>query len=178
MSSYTLGPELATLTVHTRKGGAAAKAGHNLQIEVTSWSATLDLPDDPSQSSLKLTADGGSLQVVQGRDGIKALTDDDKDSIKQSIDSDVLKRTPVSFESRSVTPGADGGPLTVTGELELVGARAPLTFELQISDDQRISASATIKQSSWGIKPFSALFGTLKVLDDVQVSVDGSLPAS
>ena len=39
--SYTLGPEQATLTVRTGKGGAAAKAGHNLQIEVTSWSAAL-----------------------------------------------------------------------------------------------------------------------------------------
>ena len=35
---HTLGPEDGTLTVHTGKGGAAAKAGHDLAIEVTRWS--------------------------------------------------------------------------------------------------------------------------------------------
>lgn len=173
--SYALGPELATLTVNTRKGGAAAIAGHNLRIEVTSWSATLDVADDAAQSSLKLTADGGSLRVVAGTDGAKPLGEGDKRSIKESIDSDVLKRTPVAFQSRSVTPSADGGTLTVAGELELVGTRAPLTFDLHVSGDGRISAAATVKQSDWGIKPFSALFGTLKVLDEVQVTVDGRI---
>ena len=37
-----LGPENGTLTVRTGRGGAAAKAGHDLVIEVERWSATLD----------------------------------------------------------------------------------------------------------------------------------------
>lgn len=176
--SYTLGPEQAKLTVRTGKGGAAAKAGHNLLIEVTAWSATLELGDDPAQSSLRLSADTGSLTVLEGSGGIQTLGDDDKRSIKESIDSDVLKRTPITFESRSVTPGANGGPLTVAGELELVGKRAPLTFELSIDDDRHLTGTATVKQTNWGMKPFSILFGTIKVLDDVQVSVDGTLPAA
>ena len=35
------GPDNATLTVHTKRGGAAAKAGHDLTILVERWSATL-----------------------------------------------------------------------------------------------------------------------------------------
>ena len=35
--THTLGPQDGTLTVLTGKGGAAAKAGHNLTIEVTRW---------------------------------------------------------------------------------------------------------------------------------------------
>jgi hypothetical protein len=31
-------------------------------------------------------------------------------------------------------------------------------------------------QSSFGIKPYSILFGTLKLADEIQVTVDGTLP--
>jgi hypothetical protein len=29
-----------------------------------------------------------------------------------------------------------------------------------------------VRQSDWGMKPYSALFGTLKVADEVEVSVE------
>jgi hypothetical protein len=32
-----------------------------------------------------------------------------------------------------------------------------------------------VKQSAWGMKPYTTLFGTLKVADDVEVSLDGKL---
>ena len=63
----------------------------------------------------------------------------------------------------------------VSGELELVGRRHPVTFELTGADG-RVTGNTTLTQSDWGIKPYSALFGTLKVLDDVAVEVDAQLP--
>jgi polyisoprenoid-binding protein YceI len=175
MGSYTLGPEHATLTVRTRKGGAAAKAGHNLLIEVTSWSAALDVADDPAQSSLTLSADARSLKVLDGTGGIQALGEDDKAGITQTIHDEVLKGGSIQFRSSSVTPGPNGGPIAVGGELELLGRSAPLSFELR-TDGDHIGATATVKQTDWGIKPYSALFGTLKVLDEVVIEVDGTLP--
>src|ERR1700722_16844336 len=112
--SYTLGPEQATLTVRTGKGGAAARAGHNLVIEVTSWSAALEVTDDPEQSSLTLSADARSLQVRDGTGGIQALGEDDKAGITKTIDEDVLKGGSIQFLSRSVTPSPNGGPITVS----------------------------------------------------------------
>jgi polyisoprenoid-binding protein YceI len=176
--SYTLGPEDATLTVRTGKGGAAAKAGHNLLIEVTSWSAALEIADDPERSSLTLTADARSLKVRDGSGGIQALGEDDKAGITKTIDEDVLKGGSIQFRSSSVTPSPNGGPITVSGELELLGRSAPLSFELQADDGGHIAGSATLKQSDHGIKPYSALFGTLKVLDEVVIEVDGALPAT
>jgi polyisoprenoid-binding protein YceI len=38
-----------------------------------------------------------------------------------------------------------------------------------------VAGSTTISQSDWGIKPYSALFGALKVNDDITVEVEGSL---
>ncbi len=76
---------------------------------------------------------------------------------------------------RHIRPGEvpiDGGPVTVAGELELAGQRSPLSFELAANEDGRLSATATVTQSEWGMKPYSALFGTLKVADDVEVAVE------
>ena len=47
MPTYTLGPEDGILAVRTSRTGAVAKAGHDLLIHVTEWSATLDT-DAPS----------------------------------------------------------------------------------------------------------------------------------
>jgi polyisoprenoid-binding protein YceI len=174
--SYTLGPEQATLTVRTGKGGAAAKAGHNLVIEVAAWRAVLEIADDPAQSSLTLSAEARSLTVIDGTGGIQSLGNDDKAGITKTIDEDVLKGGSIEFRSSSVTPGPSGGPIAISGELDLLGNRAPLTFELQADDDGHIAGTATLKQTDHGIKPYSALFGTLKVLDELVIAVEGSLP--
>ena len=137
-----------------------------------------EIGDDPAQSSLTLTADARSLQVRDGTGGIQALGEDDKAGITKTIDEDVLKGGSIQFRSSSVTPSPNGGPITVSGELELLGRSAPLSFELQADDGGHISGSATLKQSDHGIKPYSALFGTLKVLDEVVIAVDGVLPTA
>jgi len=160
---HRLGPENATLTVHTRRGGAAAKAGHDLELGVTSWQATLD------DTSAELTADATSLRVIRGTGGMQALGDEDKANIHQTIDDDVLRRQDIVFRSTRV----DGD--RIEGDLTLAGQTQPIAFELERGDDGRIRARATVTQTRWGMKPFSALFGTLKVLDDVEVVLDARL---
>ena len=44
--THRLGPEDATLRVRTTRGGAAAKAGHDLLIVVDSWEAVLEVGED------------------------------------------------------------------------------------------------------------------------------------
>jgi polyisoprenoid-binding protein YceI len=157
--------------VKTGRSGAASAAGHNLTIEVTSWEATLDAGDSPS---LVLTADATSLQVVSGEGGMKALDDGDKADIRKSIDKDVLKKKAISFQSTSVEQ-SDGG-LSVQGDLELAGKSAPVQFTLSVGDDGTLSGSTTIKQTDFGMKPYSALFGALTVNDEVEVLVDAKVP--
>jgi len=154
------------------RDGAAAKAGHDLVIEVKSWEATLTVADDPADSSVALSADPTSLHVLKGEGGLQALGDDDKADIRKTIDKDVLKKKDISFSSSSVA--ADGDGLTVSGDLTMGGKTKPATFTLT-GDGGSIAGSTTLTQSDWGIKPYSALFGALKVNDDVTVEVEGSL---
>ena len=82
------------------------------------------------------------------------------------------RRRSISFRSSSVEP-ADGR-LKVSGDLELGGKTKPVSFDLSETDGV-LTGSAAVKQSDWGIKPYSALFGALKVNDEVKVVVEGSL---
>jgi polyisoprenoid-binding protein YceI len=162
-----LGPGDGTLTVRTGKGGAAAKAGHNLVIEVQRWQGSLT-PD-----AVTLDADARSFRVVTGSGGISPLGDEEKAGISQTIDEEVLKGGNISFRSTAVT--ARYGGYDVEGELDLLGVRAPLSFSLSV-DGNRLTGSAEVKQTDWRIKPYSALFGTLKVADVVEITIDATLP--
>src|ERR671922_926825 len=158
--THKLGPENASLRIETRRSGAAAKAGHDLLIEVGSWQGKLEIGEDPGQNSLVLSADSGSMEVIEGTGGIKALTDEDKVEIKRTLEAEVLQPGPVEFESTQVTP-SDDGRIEVTGELSMNGNVHPLDFELELWPDGAVSARATVKQSDWSIEPYSGLFGTL-----------------
>lgn len=171
--AHKLGPDNATLRVKTGRSGAAAAAGHDLDIEVQSWEATLEVG---AASSLQLTADATSLHVIKGEGGMKALSEDDKGDIRKTIDKDVLKKKAITFTSTSVEES--GGSLAVKGDLEVAGKTGPTEFTVTVGDDGAISASAKLSQKSFGIKPYSALFGALKVNDDVEVVVDGKVPAA
>lgn len=170
--THRLGPDNATLSVHTKRKGAAAKAGHDLVIHVTSWEGTLEVGDDPAATRIALSADATSLRVQKGTGGLQALGDDDKASIHQTIDDEVLKRQDISFRSTAVEPEGDGGRIRVTGDLTLAGTTRPVEFDLVVNDAGKLSGTAVITQSLWGMKPYSALFGALKVADDVEIVLD------
>jgi polyisoprenoid-binding protein YceI len=175
--TYTLGPQNSTLSVRTGRRGAIAKVGHDLLIEVGAWGATVEVGADPQQTVLELTADSGSLRVREGTGGIQSLGEEERSGIDQTIVEEVLKGTAIVFRARSVTPAADGS-LSVEGDLELAGGINPIAFDLSLGDDGHVAARAVVKQSAWGMKPYTALFGTLKVADEVEVSIDGQLSAA
>ena len=174
--TYRLGPDDGTLSIQTGRKGAAAKAGHDLVIEVTAWEGTLRLGDDPSDTSVELEADATSLHVRQGTGGMQSLGDDDKANIRTTIHDEVLKGHAIAFRSTAVTRA--GGQLTVEGELTLAGTTRPLAFDLAVGDDGRLTGAAVVRQTDWGMKPYSTLFGALKVADEVRVEIDAALPQS
>ena len=79
--THRFGPSNATLAVRTRRGGAAAKAGHDLLLHVTAWEGTLTIGADGAPTAAELAADATSLRVQEGTGGMKALDEDDKANI-------------------------------------------------------------------------------------------------
>ena len=171
MPFYALGPDDGSLSVRSGRGGAVAKAGHDLLIHVTAWTATLDL-DAPS---LALEADPTSLRVREGTGGMQALDDGDLANIETTINDEVLLRRDIRFRSTSVSGDADS--LRVAGDLTLFGSTRPIAFDLALTEG-RVTGTAVLKQTDFGIKPYTALFGALKVADEVRVEIDAALPQS
>jgi hypothetical protein len=172
--THAFGPGNGALAVRTRRTGAAAKAGHDLVIDVTAWQAMLEVGE---QTSIVLDADATSLRVREGTGGMQALGDDDKASIQETIDDEVLMRQGIGFRSTAVQTVADGGRIGVQGELTLVGKTCPIAFDLELDEHGKLRGNAVVKQTDWGITPYSTLFGALKVADEVEVVFDGRLPA-
>lgn len=163
--THSIGPGNGSLKVKTGREGAAAKAGHDLVLGVNSWDATIEGGDSPS---IKLTADPGSIEVIEGSGGAKPLSDKDKGEIKKSISSKVLGSSQISFTSSEVTDSA------AKGDLSIAGSSSSVSVPLNVSGD-KISGSVTLSQSEFGIKQFKALMGALKVSDQVTVEFEGSL---
>jgi polyisoprenoid-binding protein YceI len=141
-------------------------------MEVGSWEAEVKLGDAPEQSAMTLVADSRSLRVIHGSGGIKALTAEDKENIQKTIDDEVLKGCVIQFRSTEVRGAPGGAGLSVRGQLDLNGKQAPVTFDLAFGDDGHMTGSATLKQTEFGMKPYSALFGALKVADEVQIAIE------
>jgi len=181
---HQFGMDKGRITLRTFRDGLVAQAGHDLTIEVARWSADLVVSPDLAPASLKVIVDLGSLVVRDGTGGLKPLTDRDKREIAVTA-RNVLKadRFPqaefnaTAFKPRSDTsdgqPGPDGAG-TVRGTLTLAGQTGPVELNVQPVGSGRYQATTTIRQTDFGIKPYSAFLGSLKVRDtvDVEVQVD------
>ena len=137
-------------------------------IEVTAWSAALEMGEDSAPARVELDADGASLRVREGTGGVVELCDDDKVDIGKTIDEEVLLRKTIEFRSTAIDADGDARVI-VTGDLTLVGRTKPIEFGLDVDPEGGIAGTAVVRQSDWGIKPYSALFGALKVEDEVEV---------
>jgi hypothetical protein len=165
--THELGPGAGSLQVKTYREGVAQAIGHDLILEVMSWSATVTVGDDGA-TTVELNADSGSLEVREGLRGVKPLSDKDRAEIKKNIDGKVLERKPVSFRSTSVTVG---DRIAITGELAIGSASRQQTYELA-EHEGRITGTLPVTQSDYGIKPYRGLMGALKVRDGVDVVID------
>jgi hypothetical protein len=168
--TYRFGPNNGEMLVKIFREGMAKKAGHDLIIEVKDWEAEATIADAIQDSSFRGSADVNSFTVRQGVGGVKPLTEGDKADIKKNITQKILTNPNITFTSSSVNPSTN----TVSGEMSIMGRSQPIDIKLTESGGQ-VKATMTVVQSKWGIKPFQAMMGALKVRDAVEVEVTGSV---
>ena len=99
---HSLGPGNASLEVKTYREGLAAKAGHDLIIDVMRWDATVEVAAEPAGWTIVLNADPRSLAVREGLRGVEALTDKDRLEIRENIDEKILGSHPIQVRSSGV----------------------------------------------------------------------------
>jgi polyisoprenoid-binding protein YceI len=183
--TFTLSNENASLRLRTSREGLGARAGHDLVIQVTRWEAVTQSDGAPPDVSAEV--DPNSLQILDGTGGVKPLTDGDRVDIKGDLQKKVLEtdRYPrIVFRGRHwqvLSEDATHTRAKLSGDLELHGQRSPLDLEVdltRVNGGIQVKATTAVVQTQWGIKPFTAFLGALKVADQVQVEVEATVPAT
>ncbi|MBB4854294.1 polyisoprenoid-binding protein YceI [Mycobacteroides chelonae] len=180
MSSWTLGPENGTLTLHTGVTGRAARMGHRLTIVMDSWTVSVEGPDEqPASVSLVVNVD--SLRVDSGEGGLTPLTQPEKSIVRSNALKTLdAKRFPtVEFHAAEIA--MNGGEYRLHGPLTIHGVTQAAEIDLAVAADGdalRLSLSTEVSQRAYNIKPFSMAMGSLKVADVVTVSFQARCPAA
>jgi polyisoprenoid-binding protein YceI len=169
---WTIDASDGELVVHTGVAGRAAKMGHRLTIGMKRWQATVNWSDGEPVAA-QLTVEVDSLEVLQGEGGLTALSGPEKILVR----SNALRQLgagrfrQIRFDADAIDESQDGYRLT--GTLQIHGKTRAQVIELctdDLGDVWRLSSEAVVRQSAFGIKPYSLLMGSLKVADDVTVS--------
>jgi hypothetical protein len=184
--TFRLGPDAGRVLLKTGRAGLAAKAGHDLTIEITRWSARVVVPADAGAAGAEITAelDLGSLAVREGTGGAKPLTDKDRGDIKNTARK-ILGDQAASFTSTRVIPASSGsgsgsgsGSVSggaIEGTLTLNGRSQPVRLQVTSPAPGRYRGGATIRQTDFGITPYSGFFGALKLRDEIGVEFEVDL---
>ena len=174
-TTWTLDASDGELLVHTGVAGRAARMGHRLTIAMTRWRATVNWtsaePTEPTAA--ELTVDTESLQVLRGEGGVKGLSGAEKALVRSNAlrSLDASRFPEIRFAADSVEKTAQGYRLT--GTLQIRGKSRDHVIDLRTEDlggSWRMSAESPVRQSDYGVKPYSLLMGSLRVADEVTVS--------
>lgn len=157
----------ATCQIFTYKEGLFSVLAHDLRINVTSFA--VELRDDNTLIDARF--DAASLHVdcamVDGRERQDLLS---KVSIKE-IDENILKEVLdastykfIIFNSVSVVK--EDSYYLIKGTLTLHGISREITFTA-CNEENYYVAEAWLNLPEFGIKPFSALFGAIRIKPDI-----------
>jgi polyisoprenoid-binding protein YceI len=165
-----IGQDTGSIEVFTFREGALSNLGHDLRLRVSRFDIEV-LAD-----SVTARVDASSLRVASAmRGGVPAdatLSDRDKADIERNCAREVLeahKHPEATFVSSEVRR-TEGG-WSVSGRLTIHGVAHEGTFDVQRNDSKAI-ARIDVDIRSFGMKPYSAMLGALRVKPHVLVVVE------
>ena len=139
--------------------GLLTSFGHDVTLQVTNLS--LDVGDD---DGITADFDPGSLRVTTD------ISASDRQDIEKNAEKVLEPRKYPKIQFRSVSVVLDGTRARIEGDLTLHGVTSPISVEA-CDDGQRWKATIILDQRKFGIKPFSAMLGALKVKPEVEVNI-------
>lgn len=156
--------------------GLLSMFGHNPKIAVRGFGGDVRFnPSALEESSVLILVQADSLAVADN------VSDKDRREIESGMRNEVLEvaRYPeIVFMSNSVSArqtGGDSYQVNITGDLTLHG----VTRKQQVAARVRVNAGGlraegefTLRQSDYNIKRVSAVGGTIKVKDELNISFD------
>lgn len=171
MTARTYTAENGDCRIYTYKEGMLAAVAHDLQLRVTRF----ELEVDEAAGRIEGTFEPASIRVVcamrDGREAPELLASSNFSKIEANLRDDVLRvqryRT-IRFRSTKVEQVPEGH--RIAGTLELHGATRPIQA-LARREGTGWTTRVVLHQPDFGIKPYSAMLGTLRVRPDVTVEL-------
>jgi hypothetical protein len=161
----------AVCQVFTYKEGLLSPFAHDLRIVVTSFVITIG---DESRF-IDARFDAESLRVdcamVKGTERPDLLSTGEKEEINRSITRDVLGTDTykdILLKSSSVT--RENSTYLVKAALALHGITRDITFDVKPVAKQYV-ADVRLSLPDFGIKPFAALFGAIRIRPGILIRV-------
>ncbi len=187
--TYSLNGNSGNVYIYTFKEGLLSKLAHDLLIDVTNFKVNVNVPEKGfSSGNLDLELQANSLKVIcalkEGERQPDTLKEKDIADIERDMAKKVLhpdKYPTVNFCSKEILekPGLsyklDEDGYHVKGELSLHGVTKPVEFNIKITNGKNLTGMITLLQKDYGIKPFKAMLGTLKIKNEINIGFDLSL---
>ena len=162
-------PDRATVHVFTFKTGLLSPIAHDLRLRCESFRIAVDAGNitasfDPRTLRVDGVMRGGALDP-----GGLSAGDDRK--IEATVRDDILKtRSHPSIEFQGRVDG-EGDRLHVQGELQLAGRRASIPRAHARRQGDTWILELELQPTRWGVAPYRALAGALKLQDRVIIRV-------
>lgn len=165
-----LAADAVTCDVFTRREGMLSAAGHDLRVRATRAMWTVDA----ARGELRATIEAAGLRVAcavrGGRDDPDALSAGDREKIDRALHDEVLEARRFPRVEVQATFARDGDRATVRGRVTLHGVEGPFEAVAR-RDGGWWEASCALDQTAFGIRPFTAMLGALKVGRVVELRV-------
>ena len=153
--------------VFTFKEGLLSRVAHDLRLHVGRFTITREGDDVIARfEANSIVVDGAMRDGALDR---KELSARDHEKIEDTIRDDILrtnKHARIEFRGR-----VDPTQLRVVGELTLGGVHRPLTI-VATRDRNRVRATINLRPSDFGIQPYKALAGAIRLQDRVRIELD------
>lgn len=166
-----LGPPQASCRIRVFKAGLLSAMGHDLELDLPGFQITLEGDRIEGRFDAWTLTVRGALR--DGRLDAGALSEKDKREILDNIRKRVFKaHRPAEIRFEGQLDDDDGELLEGEGILHIPPRQAPLTFQARRIQG-RLEAVLRLDQTRWGIEPFKAPLGVLKIQPEIEVHIEG-----
>jgi hypothetical protein len=157
------------IEVFTYKEGVLSPIAHDLRLRLERF----EISHDEAAVEGRFWPDSLVVEgaIEHGRLNENVLSPAQRDEILDNVRRKILTTSvhPLARLNAQTTTGVETYELS--GELELVGSTRPITFTVH-ARDRRLQGELELRPSDWGIKPYRALLGAIRLADRVRVRFD------
>lgn len=174
---YTIDLSQSRVVATLTQEGFIARRYPNHRVEVKNFSGKIETQErDESQVAVEVEAEAKSLTNAD-----EGMTEFERREFHHVLNDQVLeseKFPRIKFVSVSVSDARKSGEtrnFTLNGDLTLRDATKRVSFPVTVTiskDQLRATGEAELKQSEFGIKPYSGKLGLIKIGDLVKISFE------